>query len=299
MGNATLKMKKNKVDMRISTILIYGLMLCLILIILIPIINLVAKSLSSPEYSRAMSGWDILPKGFTLSNYEIIFDSPIIWRATLNSVVITVCGTFFSMLLTSCAAYALTRPGLPGKSIFMVFLLIMMIFEPTTIQYYMVVKGYNLIDKIGSMIIFCCVNVYYLILLMRFFAETPQSLLEAARIDGAGEMTTLFRIFLPLNRVPLITLSMFYAVDKWNEYFYSSIFLTSSENTVLQVFLKKFAVDGDSWTYLSHIKTRFAEIDLQAVKAAAIVVVILPILLLYPLILKYFTSGVLIGSVKE
>ena len=269
------------------------------LIILIPILNILAKSVSDPHLVPYMKGWQFWPSGFDLVNYKLIFSNSLIIRSFINSVFITVVGTFLSLIVTGSAAYALTRPNLPLKKALMVFFIIMMIFEPSIIQEYFVVRNLNLLNNTWVMVIYNTVNVYYLILMMRFFEETPLALIEAAKIDGAGDISIFFKIFLPLNKIVLMTVGMFYAVVRWNEYFKSSVFLQTRETTVLQVFLKQFVVNGDSTTIASYANVDLTSLNVGALKAATIVIVMVPILALYPLILKYYTGGVMSGGVKE
>ena len=268
-------------------------MVFVLVVVLIPMLNLVAKSFSDPAQVAGMSGWRIIPAGFSLINYQIIFSNPAIWRALFNSLFITVIGVALNVVVTSMAAYALTRPNLPGKKLFMAFFIMMMIFEPGIIQEYFVVKGLGLLDNIWAMVL------YNLILLMRFFSDTPQAILEAAAIDGAGHIATLFKVFLPMNKIPIMTVGMFYAVARWNEFFRSSVYLTSNKNTVLQVFLRRFVVEGDSTVLASLGNIDLTGVNMSSLKAATIVVVILPILCMYPFILKHYTSGVMQGGVKE
>ena len=205
--------------------------------------------------------------------------------------------------MTASAAYVLTRPGLVGKKIFMYFFIVMMIFEPGIIQEYFLMKDIHLLDSVFSMVLYKCVNVYYLIILMRFMEDIPGSLIEAARIDGAGHVSVLFKIMMPLCKVPLLTVGKFYAVFRWNEFFKSSIFLTSKKNTVLQVLLKQFVVNSDTQVIVGAANimanNNIAQLDNGSLKAATIIVAVIPILLLYPIILKYYTSDVLAGGVKE
>lgn len=246
-----------------------------------------------------MKGYQIWPSGFDLINYEIIFSNQVVWTALKNSLFITVVGVLVNVLVTTMMAYALTRPGLVGKKAIMVFLIIMMIFEPGIIQEYFVMKDLHLLDNLWSMVLYRSVSVYNVILLMRFFQETPEALLDAAKIDGAGHIRVLFSIFLPLNKIPILTIGMFYAVYRWNEFFHSSIFLSSRGNTVLQVFLRQFVVEGDT-TALSALGTLdLSSINMSALRASTIIVTMVPILVLYPFILKYYTSGVMVGAVKE
>ena len=282
-----------------STVVINAVMVFVLVVVLIPMLNLVAKSFSDPAQVAGMSGWRIIPAGFSLINYQIIFSNPAIWRALFNSLFITVIGVALNVVVTSMAAYALTRPNLPGKKLCMAFFIMMMIFEPGIIQEYFVVKGLGLLDNIWAMVLYNSVTVYNLILLMRFFSDTPQAILEAAAIDGAGHIATLFKVFLPMNKIPIMTVGMFYAVARWNEFFRSSVSLTSNKNTVLQVFLRRFVVEGDSTVLASLGNIDLTGVNMSSLKAATIVVVILPILCMYPFILKHYTSGVMQGGVKE
>ena len=292
-------MNKKKKKFHLSDMILNLVMLLVALTMLLPILNLLAKSLSDPSSVPYMKGYQIWPSGFSLINYEIIFSNQVVWTALKNSLFITVVGVLVNVLVTTMMAYALTRPGLVGKKAIMVFLIIMMIFEPGIIQEYFVMKDLHLLDNLWSMVLYRSVSVYNVILLMRFFQETPEALLDAAKIDGAGHIRVLFSIFLPLNKIPILTIGMFYAVYRWNEFFHSSIFLSSRGNTVLQVFLRQFVVEGDT-TALSALGTLdLSSINMSALRASTIIVTMVPILALYPFILKYYTSGVMVGAVKE
>lgn len=295
-------MKSSK-KLAVSKIIMGIILIFLAASMLIPMLNILAQSLSHPDKVHALKGWDILPKGFSLVNFQVILSQPLVIRSILNSVFITVVGTFLNLVMTASAAYVLTRPGLVGKKIFMYFFIIMMIFEPGIIQEYFLMKDIHLLDSLFSMVFYKCVNVYYLIILMRFMEDIPGSLIEAARIDGAGHVNVLFKIIMPLCKVPLLTVGMFYAVFRWNEFFKSSIFLTSKKNTVLQVLLKQFVVNSDTQVIVGAANimanNNIAQLDNGSLKAATIVIAVIPILLLYPIILKYYTSDVLAGGVKE
>lgn len=295
-------MKSSK-KLSVSKIIMGIILIFLAASMLIPMLNILAQSLSHPDKVHALKGWDIFPKGFSLVNFQVILSQPLVIRSILNSVFITVVGTFLNLVMTASAAYVLTRPGLVGKKIFMYFFIIMMIFEPGIIQEYFLMKDIHLLDSLFSMVFYKCVNVYYLIILMRFMEDIPGSLIEAARIDGAGHVNVLFKIMMPLCKVPLLTVGMFYAVFRWNEFFKSSIFLTSKKNTVLQVLLKQFVVNSDTQVIVGAANimanNNIAQLDTGSLKAATIVIAVIPILLLYPIILKYYTSDVLAGGVKE
>jgi len=287
----------------IGKIILGGILSLVALTMLVPLLNILAKSFSHPDQVHLLKGYDIFPKGFSTVNYQVILGQSVVLRSILNSVFITVTGTMLNIVLTASAAYVLTRPGLVGKKAFMYFFVVMMIFEPGIIQEYMLMKNIHLLDNLFSMIIYKSVNVYYLIILMRFMEEIPHSLVEAATIDGAGHMSILFKIMVPLCKVPLLTVGMFYAVFRWNEFFKSSIFLTSKNNTVLQVLLKQFVINSDTQVIVGAANilknNSIAQLNNGSLKAATIVVAVVPILLLYPVILKYYTGDVLAGGVKQ
>ncbi|EXX90684.1 ABC transporter permease [Paenibacillus darwinianus] len=284
--------------------LILGLLLTAItLTMFVPIVNLFAKALSSPDKVYLMKGYDLLPKGFSLLHFKVVLSNPIVGKALLNSLFITVTGTLLSVFFTTISAYVLTRKNLVGKAPLMVFLIIFMILEPGIVPEYMVMKDLRLLDSLWSMVLYRTINVFYLIIMMRFMEDVPDSLIEAAKIDGAGHMRVFVRIVLPLAKVPLLTIGMFYAVSRWNEFFKSSIFLSDPDKTVLQVLLRQFVVDNDSTALLSAAtllsNNEVAQLDFSALKAATIVIAMIPILVLYPIILKYYTSGVMEGGIKE
>jgi putative aldouronate transport system permease protein len=284
--------------------LVIGIILTLMtLTMFVPIINIFARAFSHPNQVRLLHGYDILPKGFTLINFEVVLSNPIVGRALLNSLFITIVGTLLSIFFTTITAYVLTRKNLVGKTPLMIFLIIIMIFEPGIVQEYLVIKDLHLLDSLWAMVIYRTINVFYLIIMMRFIEDIPDSLIEAAKIDGAGHMRMFLQIVVPLSRIPLLTIGMFYAIARWNEFFKSSIFLSSRENTVLQVLLRQFVVERDTTTLVGATdllkNNNIAQLDFSALKAATIVIAMVPILMLYPIILKYYTKGIMDGGVKE
>ncbi|WP_282937585.1 carbohydrate ABC transporter permease [Paenibacillus sp. RC67] len=283
---------------------IIALVLTLVtLTMFVPIMNLLARALSHPSKVNLLHGYEVWPRGFSFINFQVVLSNPIVGKALLNSVFITVVGTCLSIFFTTLAAYVLTRKNLAFKTPIMIFLIIIMIFEPGIVQEYMVIKDLHLLDSLWAMVLYRMINVYYLIIMMRFLEEIPDSLIEAAKIDGAGHMTLFIRIVMPLARIPLLTIGMFYAIAKWNEFFKSSIFLSSRDNTVLQVLLRQFVVERDTTSLVGATdllkNNNIAQLDFSSLKAATIIVAMVPILMLYPIILKYYTKGVMDGGVKE
>ena len=275
-------------------------MLCLAITMLIPLLNIIANSFSDPMKSPYMSGLRIIPDGFSLINYEVVFSNATIIPALWNSVKITLIGTAINILLTAMAAYALTRPKLLFKGGIMVFLIIMMLFDPGTVPEYLTIKDLGLMGSQWSVILVTSVSVYYLIIMMRYFQAVPQEICESARIDGAGHMRLLFSIIIPLAKAGIATITMFYAVVRWNEYFRAGIYNTKTSETTLQVILRQYVVSNDTATLIGdkNIAKYMNILDYNALKNATIVVAIIPILLLYPFVLKYYTKDVLGGGIK-
>jgi len=294
---------KRKKALSISQIIIAAIMIFVMFTIIVPLLNIVARSFSDPELSQTMTGLDIIPKGFSLVNYKIIFSNPVIIPSILTSIFITVVGTALNILLTIVAAYALTRPNLPGKSLIMGFLIIMMLFDPGLVPEYLVVKELGLLGSKWSVILSMAVNVYYLIIMMRYFEDVPTSLYEAATIDGAGHFRTLFSVAAPLCKPGIATLTMFYGVLRWNEYVRSGAYITTLKNSPLQVVLRKFLVEGDTTSLIGAQNllnySELAKIDYTALTYATIVIAVTPILICYPFVLKFYTKGIMEGGVKE
>jgi len=283
--------------------IIAGVLLLVSVVVLVPILNLVALSFSDPGRVAEVRGLTVVPKGFSTVNYRVLAANPLFVRSVLNSLFITVVGTAINLILTSMAAFALTRNSLPGRRFFMILVVAVMVLEPGLIPEYLVVKKIGLMNSLWSVILYKAVNVYYLIILMRFFEEVPVSFIEAARVDGAGYGTILWRIMLPLAKSALATLGLFYGVYHWNEYFRASIYLSEPTKYPLQLVLRQFVVLKDNTTLVGSgamfSYDEAARLNYEGLQASTIVVAMLPVLIVYPLILKYYTKGVMEGGVKE
>lgn len=286
---------------------VFQLVICTVLFLMtvtmiVPILNIGALSLSSPDRVQELTGFSILPKGFSLVNYKVLLSNPQVLKSLMNSIFITVTATFINLLFTSMSAYVLTRPKLKGKRIFMALLILVMVLEPGIVPEYLVMKQIDLIGSYWSVILYKAVNVYYLIILMRFFEDVPSSLVEAAEVDGAGHLTIFAKIFLPLAKPAMATVGLFYAVYHWNEYFRASIYLNQAQ-WPLQVVLRQFVVLNDTSSLVGASSllsyNEAAQLSYDALQAGTIVIAIVPILMLYPLILKYYTKGTMEGGVKE
>lgn len=284
-----------------SKVIIYFILFLCTLAVLVPIINLLAISLTDHSQAHLMNGLDLIPKKFSLATYEILLKNPLIAGGILNSVWITVAGTLLNLLLTTMAAYVIARNRFYGKGVIVIFLIIIMVFEPGLIPEYLLVKELNLLDTYTSLILYKGINVYYLFIMMRFFQDIPEELLEAAKIDGAGHLRIYAQLMLPLSKAGIATLGLFYGVFHWNEYFRSMIYISSQEKWPLQVVLRQFVIRQDNTTIMGGYENMFGGlvVDFDALQAGTIIIAIVPLLLLYPMILKYYTKGTMEGGVKE
>ncbi len=278
-------------------------MIAVTVVMLVPMLNIVAISFSSPSAASQMSGLDLIPQEFTLFNYQMVLANDSIMPALRNSIFITLVGTIINMTLTCMAAYALTNQDLVGRRVIMVFLIIMMLFDPGLIPEYLTIQDLGLMGTQWSVILVTAVNVYYLIILMRYFEAVPKELYEAARIDGAGHFRMLWQIAVPLAKSGIAVITMFYGVLRWNEYFRSGLYIFDPELTTLPVILREFLVLNDTTKLIGTANTfdyaLVSSLDVDALKYAAIVISIIPILLVYPLVLKFYARDAMGGGVKE
>lgn len=287
--------------LELSKIIIYLILFLSTLTVLVPIVNLLALSLTDPANAHRMGGLDIFPKGFSLINYKLLLSNPLVTGSVLNSVWITVAGTFLNLLLTSMAAYVLGRTNFIGKKAVLIFLIVIMVFEPGLIPEYLLVKDLGLLNEYSSLILYKAVNVYYLFILMRFFQDIPEEIMEAARIDGAGHFRTYTGIILPLSKPGLATLGLFYGVFHWNEYFRATIYISEPSKWPLQVVLRQFVVRKDNTSIMGtqNLFDSAISFDFASLQAGTIIIAIVPLLILYPFILKYYAKGALEGGVKD
>jgi putative aldouronate transport system permease protein len=287
---------------RIEYAIIISTLLLLVVLTVQPILNLIAMSLSDPSRVAGMSGLAVLPDGFSLDVWVLLFQHPLVQSGIINSIFITSVGTLLSLAATALMAWGLSRPNLPGRRALFILVLVTIVFEPGIIPDYFLMKRMGLLDSYWSVIMFKAVNAWYLIILVRFFEEVPEELLEAAELDGANPFQTFFQVVLPLAKPALATIALFYLVFRWNEFFRAMIYLNDQGKWPLQVVLRQFVVEGDKLAIVGANNAAnnigVAQINLKALKAGMIIMTILPILAIYPLILKFFTKGTMSGALK-
>ena len=289
------KSKGEKVFNVFNIILLSILAICTIY----PLIYVVAASLSSPGAINSGQVW-LCPKDFTFEAYRTVCGKSGVWIAYINSIFYMVVGTAVQMIVTICGAYPLSRKGLPGSRLINFFVIVTMWFTAGTIPMYINFKELGLLNnRWGYIIGFAC-GTYNFVLLRTFFASVPEALEESAKLEGASDLYILLKIFIPLSLPSLATVTLFYAVDRWNGYFWAMILLRDENKIPLQVLLKNLVVEmsgkaalGDANVDMSSVKT-----SAENVTYATIVITVLPMIVIYPFIQKYFVKGAMIGAVK-
>lgn len=236
------------------------------------------------------------PNGFHWDAYRQVFRNDLIPTAYRNTIFVTAVGTVLSMTLSVIGAYVLSVRDLPGRTVLTFFVVFCMLFGGGMVPYYLVVSATGLINSIWSLIIPGCISSYNVILLRNFFQNIPQGLYEAAVIDGIRPTGYLFKILLPLSTAVIATVTLFYAVSYWNDYFTSILFIRDRSLWPVQRVLREalLTAEFNNMMYEDARQTQPPE----TIKNAMIVVAVLPILCVYPFIQKYFVKGVMIGSMK-
>ncbi len=288
-------MKKNK--MTAGRFINGALIAILAFICLYPFLNVLAYSVSG--YNAVLSGRvTFYPIDFNIEAYKQILGKTQIWQAMRATLLVTFAGTGLSLVLTILAAFALSRKDLPGRKFFTSLILFTMYFSGGMIPTFLVVKWVHLFDTLPALFIPQAINVFNFIVMRTFFRNIPESLEEAARIDGASYMKVLIKMILPLS-VPIIaTIGLFYAVNYWNTYFDALLYIQKPQYYTLQLRLKGLLFGEDLNNSNANLEGIGTQVMTQSLKMATVAVSTIPILVVYPWLQKYFVKGVMIGSVK-
>lgn len=288
--------KTAKKKLTVGIALNYILITLLTFVCLYPFLNVVAYSFSG--YNAVLSKEvTFYPIDFTLEAYKQILGRTTIWTAMRTTVIVTLLGTALSLVLTTFAAYALSIRDLPGRKVLTGLILFTMYFGGGMIPTFLVVKGVGLYDTLGALFIPQSVSVFNFIVMRTFFRELPESLQDAARIDGASYMQVLVKIILPLSLPILATIGLFYAVGYWNSYFEALIYIQDVDKYTLQLRLRSLLF-GSELTSNTSDNVAGTMVLTQSLKMAIVAVSTVPILIVYPWLQKYFVKGVMLGSVK-
>ncbi len=272
----------------------YFLLLIIGFITLYPFYYVLIASISSGK-AVAEGAVFFLPKNITFDAYIELFKSEEVWKGYGNSIYYTVFGTIISMFLTICGAYPLSKEYFKGRRVLRFLMVFTMWFQAGMIPTYLNFISLNMRNEWG-ILIGISVSTFNVILLINFFSSVPKSLEEAATIDGANDLQVLFHIFVPLSKPALATIALFYGVNRWNGYFWSMILLRDEDKYPLNVWLKSWIVENHALTETGSTITSTYSADTFVY--ATIMVAIIPIMLIYPFIQRFFVSGVMVGAVK-
>ena len=239
-----------------------------------------------------------LPQNITLDTYRQFLKGDL-FMYMKNSVFYTVLGTFINLVMSSLCAYPLTRKQFSGRKFFTFMVTFTMFFSGGMVPLYLVVKELELLDTVWALVLPVAISTYNMIIIRTSFQAIPESLIESAQLDGANDVVILCRIVLPLSKAVLATMLLYYAVSHWNDYFNAMLYINSKELYPLQIMLRNMLIAGlfSEEAGVAGGSTTFSVTD-ATLRAAAIIVTTLPILVVYPFVQRYFVKGVMIGSVQ-
>ncbi len=269
--------------------------LALSAIAIYPFLYVVSASLSSPLAVSSGKVW-FWPVDLELGAYKQVVNYPGIWMAYGNTIFYAVVGTLVSVVFTVFAAYALSKKRLRGAGILTMLIAFTMWFQPGMIPTYLNFRDLHLLDTRTALIFGFCVTPFYLFIMRTYFASIPESLEESAKLDGATDFQVLWNIYLPLSIPCIITIILYYLVDRWNSYFWAMTLLKDEKKIPLQVILNKLIVQAN-WAGETG-NTDIIEYNVQTLVYSTIVVAILPMLCAYPALQKYFIKGLTVGAIK-
>jgi putative aldouronate transport system permease protein len=258
------------------------------LFILIPIWKVVVDSFNRVGVYQ----FQLWPNRPTLDGYRTILETKALYQPFINSIITTIVGTLLGLLLSTLGGYVLAQTDMPGRNGLAFFLLFTMVFSGGMIPEYLVMKKLHLVNSMWVLVVKHGINIYNLVLMKNFFEGIPDSLFEAAKIDGCSPMKIFYKIVLPLSKAALASIGLMFAVTIWNDYSTVKIYITDPSQTNFQYKLRNMIMDGDT-------PTTSYNVSQTTLFNAGIMAAIIPFMVAYPFLQKYFVTGVNIGAVKE
>lgn len=284
---------------QIVQVLIYVFVGIFAISTVLPFIYIVAGSFAT-EKELTERAFFLIPKEFSLNAYKYIINDGKVFVGLKNSIIVTVIGTAINMFFTTTFAYPISRRYLKGRNFFINMVIVTMLFSGGMIPTYLLVSGLNLLDTYWALWLPGAINAFNMVIIKNFFQGIPVELEEAARMDGHNDLSIFARIVLPLSKPVIASVSLFYAVTHWNQYFDAMLYIRDTDKDVVQSVLRRIIflaggmnLDGSTIDY-----GLFGTPPEKAVKMATTVVATVPILIVYPFVQKYFTKGVMVGAVK-
>ena len=276
------------------------IMIGIAVITIYPIFYVAVCSISDGNQLIGARGLILWPKGFDLSAYKAVFSNPNIFSGYRTTLIVVVIGTTLSVLTTAIGAFLITRKDFAAKKVLSYMMVFTMYFTGGMIPTYLVVNNFlHLGDTLASLILPMMISVYNLIIMKANFESIPDSIEEAAKIDGANDIVILFRIILPLSLSVIAVMVLFYGVSYWNSWFQAMMYIHDRSRYPLQLILREILISNDT-SSMGTVSSAAGDQYMigESIKYATIIVATLPILCLYPFIQKYFVKGVMVGAVK-
>jgi putative aldouronate transport system permease protein len=289
-------MYENTLSARAGQLILCVILFVIALITMIPVIHVVASSFSTQE-SLIRSRFLLIPTDFSLDAYKYIFSTRTFFNGLRISLFITVVGTVLKMTVTMMFAYALAHKNMPGRTIMNFAILITLVFNAGMIPNFINVMNLGLRNSLWALILPAAIDPFNLIIIRSFISTIPDEIEESAKLDGANEARILFSIIVPLSMASIATFSLFYAVVIWNSYFDAILYINDSSKYPVQVLLRQMVFLSSNIGDIGAMDAGFY-VPPRTVRMAVITAATTPILLVYPFVQKYFTKGVMLGSVK-
>ena len=293
-----MKVKRSKGE-RIFGVFNYAFLSLIMVICLYPVWYVAVASFSDSNQLMQHSGPLLSPLGFSIDAYKKVFQNPMIAKGYMNTLFILVVGVVLDLIMTSLGAYFLSRKNVMFKRGIMMLIVFTMFFSGGMIPFYLNLKDLSLTGSHWGLIIPFMINTYNMIILRTSFESIPDSLIEAAQIDGAGHITVLTKVVLPLSKAILAVMVLYYGVSIWNSWFWASAIIRDREMYPLQVILREILMQND----VSSMTTGSSAVDTEAIgmtiRYATIIVATVPILCVYPFLQKHFTNGTIKKKKKE
>lgn len=272
------------------------ILLAVVVVTLYPFANIIARSFSGESY--ILSGQvNLVPRGFNLTTYGVVLSDRMFWTNYRNTVVYTIVGTLISMFLTTCYAYVLSKKHLRGRQVLVWIAVFTLFFNGGLIPNYVLVTSLGMTDTIWAIVLPNAISVFNLLVMKSFFENMPPELEEAAAVDGLDTYGILLRIVLPLSKAVLATMTLFYAVSLWNSWFTAFLYLDHSDLFPVTMYLRNLIAGATGATTAGAATSDLTQAAAN-IQSVTIVLTVLPIVLVYPFIQRYFVTGVTLGSVK-
>ena len=284
---------------RLVLAIITVLLTALLVVFAYPLLYVLFSSISANAHT--VSGLSLIPKKISFEGYSAVFQYKRVWTGYLNSFLYMGVGTLLNVGMSICAAYPLSRKDLDGRNLLLALFMFTMYFSGGMIPTFLLVRGMNLLDTFGAMVLPGAMSVYNTLVMRTFFStQIPQELREASEIDGCGNITFLVRIVLPLSLPILAVISLFYAVGHWNAYFDALLYLRTSSKYPLQLVVREILIANQTVDILNFDPDEMLILEQRAnlMRYSLIVISSVPMLCIYPFVQRHFVKGIMLGAVK-